>query len=416
MASAVAPVSETERHESLDVLRGFAVLGILVMNIQSFAMPFAAYFNPTALGPPSDVDFTIWTVKHLFADQKFMTIFSLLFGAGIWLFSTRAAERGGRPAVWHYRRMFWLLVFGLIHAYLLWYGDILVLYAVCGMLVYPLRKLGPRTLLIVGAIVIAVASVFNIAAGLTIDRWPAEAVADMQRFWAPNSAELANEIAAFRGGWLEQLPVRAEYSFGFHMFEMWIWGIWRAGGLMLVGMALLKLGVLTGQRSRAFYQRLAVVGFGAGLPLIAWGVLRNIAEGWTVRYSFFQGMQWNYWGSLLVSLGWIGIVMTIWTSGALRGVVSRLAAVGRMAFTCYIAETLICTSLFYGHGVGLFGSVGRIGQVVTTLCVWAVLLLFAPWWLKRFRFGPLEWLWRTLTYGHVEPIAREVARPSAATL
>jgi len=207
MASAVAPVSETERHESLDVLRGFAVLGILVMNIQSFAMPFAAYFNPTALGPPSDVDFTIWTVKHLFADQKFMTIFSLLFGAGIWLFSTRAAERGGRPAVWHYRRMFWLLVFGLIHAYLLWYGDILVLYAVCGMLVYPLRKLGPRTLLIVGAIVIAVASVFNIAAGLTIDRWPAEAVADMQRFWAPNSAELANEIAAFRGGlvWLSHV-------------------------------------------------------------------------------------------------------------------------------------------------------------------------------------------------------------------
>jgi uncharacterized protein len=411
--TSVTPIRETERYESLDVLRGVGVLGILVMNIQSFAMPFAAYFNPTALGSPSDVDFTVWTISHLFADQKFMSIFSILFGAGVLLFASHAAERGGRSAVLHYRRMFWLLVFGLMHAYLIWYGDILVLYAVCGMLIYPLRRTDPRALLIAGVLTVSVASLFMLAAGLSIDRWPPEGVADIREFWSPDAATLAAEVEAFRGGWLAQMPVRAAYAFDFHTFEMWIWGIWRAGGVMLLGMALFKLGVLTGERSTSFYTRLAVIGFAIGVPLTAWGVLRNIADGWRVEYSFFLGAQWNYWGSLASACGWLGLVMTVWKSGAVRGAIARLAAVGRMAFTCYILETLICTTLFYGHAVGLFGSVGRVGQILATVTIWAALLLLAPWWLERFRYGPLEWLWRTLTYGRLEPLSRELATPSA---
>ena len=298
MTTIGAPVPETERHVALDVLRGVAVLGILVMNIQSFAMPFAAYFNPTALGPPSDVDFTVWTIVHVFADQKFMSMFSILFGAGVLLFATRAAGRTGRSAALHYRRMFWLLVFGLMHAYLIWYGDILVLYAICGMLIYPLRRFGARTLIVLGLLVVSVAAVFMFAAGTSIDKWPPEAVAEMREFWSPDAAKLAEEFEAFRGGWLAQMPLRAAYSFDFHTFEMWIWGIWRAGGLMLLGMGLFKLGVLTGDRPRSFYLRLAVIGFVVGPLLTAWGVMRNIAEGWRVEYSFFIGGQWNYWGSV----------------------------------------------------------------------------------------------------------------------
>jgi uncharacterized protein len=171
--------------------------------------------------------------------------------------------------------------------------------------------------------------------------------------------------------------------------------------------------VLTGERSTSFYTRLAVIGFAIGVPLTAWGVLRNIADGWRVEYSFFLGAQWNYWGSLASACGWLGLVMTVWKSGAVRGAIARLAAVGRMAFTCYILETLICTTLFYGHAVGLFGSVGRVGQILATVTIWAALLLLAPWWLERFRYGPLEWLWRTLTYGRLEPLSRELATPSA---
>jgi uncharacterized protein len=406
MAATIGPVAETERHEAIDVLRGVAVLGILVMNIQSFSMPFAAYFNPTALGPPSESDFTVWFASHLLADQKFMTIFAALFGAGVLLFSERVAARGGRPASVHYRRMFWLLVFGLMHAYLLWYGDILVLYAICGMLIYPARTLAPRTLLVLGILVISVSSLLYVASGLSMDRWPPEVLAEVSAFWSPDAATLSRELAAFRGGWFEQLPLRASYSQDFHTFELWIWGVWRAGGLMLVGMALLKLRVLTGARSQSFYTRLALVGFSVGLPMIVWEVLRNVESGWTVKDGFFLNAQWNYWASLLVSLGWTGLVMRLWQSGAARAMVARLGAVGRMAFSCYIAETLIATTIFYGHGFGLFGSVDRVGQIVATVCIWTVLLVAAPIWLQRFRFGPLEWLWRTLTYGRVEPLRR----------
>jgi uncharacterized protein len=296
-----------------------------------------------------------------------------------------------------------------MHAYLIWYGDILVLYAVCGMLLYPLRHLRPRTLIVLGLAVLSLQSLLMIGAGLSIGRWPPEAIAAYREFWSPDPAMLTGEIEAFRGGWLAQMPVRAAYSFDFHAFDMWTADVWRASGLMLLGMALFKLAVLSGERARSFYIRLAIVGFALGPLLTGWGVVRNIAEGWLVEYSYFIGGQWNYWGSLSTAFGWIGLVLTVWKSGALRGAIARLAAAGRMAVTCYMLETLVCTTVFYGHGLGLFGSVGRVGQVLTTVTVWAVLLAFAPWWLKRFRFGPLEWLWRTLTYGRIEPLARDRA-------
>jgi uncharacterized protein len=187
---------------------------------------------------------------------------------------------------------------------------------------------------------------------------------------------------------------------------MFFWGIWRAGGLMLAGMALLKWGILSGQRPQDFFRRLAGIGFGVGLPVVGWGLFQHGATGLNVRDGFFLVAQWNYWGSLLVALGWIGLLLALWQSGAARGAMARLAGVGRMAFTCYILETVISTAVFYGHGLGLFGRVDRLGQMMFTVAVWIVLLIVAPLWLARFRYGPLEWLWRTLTYGHAEPLAR----------
>src|SRR5688572_7681498 len=394
MQTAVAPVQESDRYEAMDVVRGVAVLGILILNIQSFAMPFAAYFNPTALGEPSARDFAIWSVNYVFADSKFMTMFSLLFGAGVLLMTTRIAERGGRPALIHYRRMFWLLAFGLAHAYLIWYGDILVLYAICGLMIYPARRLAPRSQFILGLAVLSVASL--VAVGATF--MPPEQMREISdTFWSPPPERIGREMFAFQNGWLAQMPVRVAHSWEFHAMGLWVFGIWRAGGLMLIGMALLKWRVLTGEREPSFYGKLAAVGLGVGLPLVAWGLVRNNANGWTID-AFFAGAQWNYWGSVLVSLGWIGVTLRLWRADVARGLFARLAAVGRMAFTCYILETLICTTVFYGHGLGFFGSVDRMGQMLITFGVWLVLLAFAPAWLARFRFGPLEWLWRTLTY------------------
>jgi uncharacterized protein len=233
----------------------------------------------------------------------------------------------------------------------------------------------------------------------------------VRRIYQPDADAIAVETAAFRGGWFDQLPIRAAYTRDYLTIELWIFSVWRVTGMMLVGMALLQLGILTGERPRRFYVRMAAVGFGLGVPLVAWGLARNIAASWSLQYAFFAGAQWNYWGSMLMALGWIGLVI-LWQSGRMRGVVFRVAAVGRMTFSCYILETLICTTIFYGHGFGLFGRVTRPWQIAICVGVWALLLIAAPFWMRHFRFGPLEWLWRTLSYGRAEPILRRAASAS----
>jgi uncharacterized protein len=411
MTTAAAPIQGSDRYESIDLLRGFALLGILILNIQSFAMPFAAYFNPTALGDRGRLDFAIWTFGHLLFDQKFMTIFSLLFGAGVLIMTSRVAERGSSPARLHYRRMFFLLLFGLAHAYLIWYGDILVPYAVSGLAIYLFRRRAPKTLLISGVLLLSVASILMFLGGTFMPAAPPEARQEIVDFWSPSPALIQEEIAAFQGGWLAQMPKRVEFALGVHTFEMWIWAIWRAGGLMLIGMALFKWGVLTGERTAVFYSRMSAAGFALGLPLIALGVLQMQTHHWEPFFSFFHGGQYNYWGSLMVSTGWIGLTLLLWKRDALGAMKARLVAVGRTAFSCYILTSLICTFIFYGHGLGLFARVGRPGQWLVTVMVWVVMLIAAPWWLQRFRFGPLEWLWRTLTYGERQSMRR--SQPSA---
>jgi len=393
----VNQVQSGERYESIDFLRGVAVLGILVMNIQSFSMPMAAYFNPTALGDRGPIDFAIWTASHLFFDQKFMTMFSLLFGAGIVVMTTRAAERGARPAVLHYRRMFALLIFGLIHAYLICDGDILVLYSICGAIVYLFRRLSPVPLVAIALTSLIIGSGLLWYGGSQLPSAPEAARQEFIDFWAPSPQLLARETAAFRGGWLDEMPVRVENSLEFHTSDLWLWGVWRASAVMLIGMALFKWRVVTGERSAKFYAWMAIAGFLVGLPIIAYGAFTMNAHGWETFYSFFIGGLYNYWASLLVAGGWIGLLITIWRR-APRTLIAPFVAVGRTAFSCYILTSLICTTIFYGHGFGWFGYVSRPGQLLITLAVWITLLTVAPLWLRRFPFGPLEWLWRTVTY------------------
>ena len=179
------PVAPSQRIVAIDVLRGFALLGILIINIQAFSMPVAAYFNPTAYGDLTGANRWVWVLSHIFADQKFMTIFSLLFGAGIILLTTRLEERGQSAWKIHYRRTFWLLVFGLVHAYLFWLGDILVLYAVCALVVYWFRRLSPRWMVAAGLVSLAVPAVMVWFGGATMAYWPPEVYAEMAADWQP---------------------------------------------------------------------------------------------------------------------------------------------------------------------------------------------------------------------------------------
>ena len=399
-----SPVAKSERIVAIDVLRGFAVLGILIVNIQGFARVASAYMNPTSGRVLEGADLWTWATVYLFADTKFISIFSLLFGAGIAMMSERMARRGVSGAGLHYRRQLWLLFFGLVHAYLIWHGDILVTYALCGFLLYPLRNLEPRRLLRIGGCAVAFVVLLWGLAALTIPLWPeADRVAAAAE-WAPPREDLDAEIAAFRGGFGDQIAVRAPIALALQTTALLGMLLWRAGGMMLVGMALYRLGVLAAQRSTAFYRRMVFAGLGAGLPLAAAGTAYKIHVDFAWDRAMFQGGLFNYVGSVGVALGYVGLIMLMVKAGRLPGLQVRLAATGRMAFTNYITQSLICAFIFYGHGAGLFERVGGPGQVAIVVGIWVLQLAWSPWWLARFRFGPLEWLWRSAAYGKRQPM------------
>jgi len=397
------PLVEKERIDSIDVLRGFALLGILPMNIQAFSMIRAAYWNPTPSGDPKTADFYVWLFSHLLVDQKFITIFSMLFGAGILLMTGRVEAAGKSPAALHYRRMAWLIAIGLAHSYLLWSGDILVAYGLCGFVVFLGRHLRPRSLLALAILFIAAGSSSLLAYGM----WPAlQSILGHLFTWMPRPLSPAAEIAAYRGSWFAQMSARIQTSIQAETFSFVVLTFWQVTGLMLAGMAFLKLGVLHAKLPHRVYWSMIAVAMCIGIPVTLYGTLYTFASDWNSLYSFAIGTQFNYWASLLVSLGWIGAVMLASGNPALHPFTRPLAAVGRMALTNYLMQSLICTTIFYGHGFGLFGKIARVSQLAIVIAVWAFQLAFSSIWLKRFLFGPAEWLWRSLTYVQWEPLRR----------
>ena len=390
------PTPPAERIVSLDALRGLAVLGILVINVWVFAMPESVLLNPTVYGEFTGANFWAWAVAHVFAKSKFITLFSVLFGAGILLFTDSKREDGAAAMGLYYRRIGWLLVIGLGHAYLLWYGDILVGYALCGLLLVSFRDREPATLARIALLFFAAPFATELFAALV--QGPS-VIADQ---WRPAAATLEREVATYRSGWLAQMEHRVPTSFRRQTSGFVGSTLWRAGGSMFLGMALYRWGVLTGERSTRFYRRL--VGLGVlGLAIVAAGVWYIEASDWSAGAALYW-RQFNHWGSLLVAGGYLGVV-TLWAQWRPDGIVTQsLAAVGRMAFTNYLLQTVLATSIFYGHGLGLFGRLERIELLGVVVAIWALQVPLSVLWLRYFRFGPVEWCWRTLTYGEKQPL------------
>jgi uncharacterized protein len=438
-----APVESEARLTSVDVLRGVALCGILAMNIVGFGWPMGVYGDPTEAPGHGWADVALWMFNHIVFDTKMMTIFSMLFGAGLVLMSERAEARGASLRKVYYRRVLVLLLIGLVHAYLIWNGDILVPYALCGLLLYPLRKKSARTLLTIGVVLLSLAfpvwlgargvvhfmqaTSQQVEAEITEGQEPTgwrksihEAWKKMQEGQKPEPEKFQKKIDTYRGGYFGIVKDRAgellkEHTAGF-VLGFW----WLVGGRMLIGMGLMKLGVFSASKSTSFYQRLALIGYGIGLPLL----LADIAIDF--HYNFFHnsGMAYflgGWWlmgavSSPFMALGHIAVVMLICKSGAIAWLTRRLAAMGRMALTNYLTQSIVCTTLFYGYGLGLFGSVYRPGLYLVVLSIWAFQLWISPIWLAHFRFGPAEWLWRSLTYGRAQPFRRVLKPEPAAEL
>ncbi len=404
MTTKKQPTANANRIISLDILRGFALLGILIMNMTSFSMPGAHYLNPMAEGLLEGADKWAFYFSQLFANQKFMSLFSILFGAGIILMTSRIEQSGKSAAKRHYFRNFWLLLIGLFHAYVIWHGDILVQYALCSIWLFLFRKKSPKTLFIWAAIFFLINIFISLSGGFSIPSMSTAEVADMCASWQPATEKIVAETAAYRSHWLAHFPYRSTTAFGLETY-IFLLGIgWQITGLMLVGMGLFKTKILTAERSISFYKKMMVFGFSIGLAFGIYGLQQNYAHNWSCEYSFLIGSQWNFLGSVPMALGYIGIIMWGCKSSLFPTLKKWLAPFGRMALTNYLLQSIIATFIFYGHGLGLFGTIGRAEQWGYILGIWLFQILFSKWWLGRFKFGPFEWLWRSLTYWEVQSI------------
>lgn len=416
-ASAAAYAPPAERIATLDIVRGVAVMGILAMNIVAFAMPFQAYMNPTAFGMESGADLGSWLVSFIFIDGKMRGLFSFLFGASTLLVIERARASGLSPAGVHYARMFWLLVFGLLHFYFIWFGDILAAYALAGLILFLFRNLSVRALIVWGAVFVAIQCLLFAALGLGA-LYLSQAAADpgataeivegwrsMQEGFATLAGpDLAAKLAHFQGPYSGLVHQRLIEDWMAPFTGILFFG-WETLGYMLLGMAALKSGFLRGEWPLARYRKVALIGFGIGVPAyaaLAWLLVRSNFSVEMI-FAIVMGATTPFRPFMIVAIAALIVILTR-KGGPL---VDRIAAAGRAAFTNYLGTSLLMTTLFYGYGFGLYGTMSRVELWLPVLAMWALMLLWSKPWLDRFRYGPFEWLWRSLSRHRLEPMRKE---------
>lgn len=421
------PVSQAARLTALDALRGFACLGILLMNIVMFGMHDAFYDNPSAVGTATGANLWVWMVMHVFAEGKMRALFSLVFGASMVLLTSRMEGRADAADI-YYRRLLWLFAFGLVHGYLLWHGEILYPYAICGLFLYPFRKLPARKLILIGmafsignstcALVgssikeneraEAIAAIEKANAGTQLSSEEKEAKETWEEFLKerhPTPEDIQKNTEGWRGTPWSVIKTRGAFLYNYHshpVYHYWNLDLW---GMMFLGMGLFKLGVISAELSVRAYGLMAAAGMLVGLVV-------NGYTGWqTIQAMFDPVMQIRTFavydlGRFSTAMGWLGLIMILSKTSTFDFLTRRLAAVGQTALSCYIAQSVICTFLFTGYGFGLYGQLERYQLYYVVIGVWLFLLVISPIWLRHFRFGPLEWCWRSLTYWKRQPFRR----------
>lgn len=406
------PVRGADRLVSLDFIRGIAVLGILFANITAFGQPYMAYFWPEALAEPATAgDKNVWLFQTIFIDHKFRGLFSLLFGAGLYLFMERAWARG-RSRWLQFRRLGWLLAFGLMHYFLIWRGDILAAYAIAGMLALPMLKWSAKRQLTVGLVAYVMGFLLmaalmgaNFAAAHLPQAQAAMTAEQRQEVAEAPQRSLENareEVTLYReGSYGEIVGTTAREESGNLLTEILFVPLTETIALMLIGMGLYRMGFFRGAFDPVKMRRWGLIGIIGGalvtLPIALWPY-RTGFDFFTTLFVF-NGV--GRIGQLPMALG-LAALLVLWAPTATQGRLgSRFAAAGRMAFSNYLGTSIVMMFVFHGWALGLFGQLGRVELIGVVLVVWAAMLAWSKPWLARFRYGPLEWLWRCLTYGKV---------------
>jgi uncharacterized protein len=414
-----------ERYLSIDAVRGFAVLGILLMNIVGMGLPAFAYVDPTYAGMHGSADLWTWAVNNVFSDGKMRSLFTMLFGASAVLIAERAEGASPGPMQTHYRRMFWLFVFGMIHAYFLWWGDILVCYAVAGLAIFPFRKLDPKLQIGIGAAILIALLAHNAFEAKQLEALHAAAVAPgasaaAVAAWqavalvvAPGQDMAAQQVAGFGGTFMAALRARTQMSMILQLGLEPTDGLPEAIGQMFIGMALFRLGFFTLRWSSRAYAATIAVGYLVVAPAMAW-------TAWMIWRAHFEPLTLHWWevwqqiGRPFIALAHASVLLLIVRAGALQGLVDRLAAAGRMAFSNYLMTSIVTTVVFCGFGLGLYGKLSRFELSYVVAGVWAFILIWSQPWLARFHYGPFEWAWRSLVRWRPQPFLRGGPKPATA--
>lgn len=417
-ATAAAYSVPSGRNRPMDMTRGFAVMGILLMNVIAFSMPEAAYLNPDAWGGRSVPDRIAWALSFILIDGKMRGLFSLLFGASMLLLMDRAEMAGANGRNRHIIRCIWLFLFGAAHYLLLWWGDILALYAVVGCVAMLFAGKQPLQLVKLAFLAFAAHFLLVTLLMLGIYQWEAAATvanadAEQTAQWTkaldsmgrPGSEAIAEEIAIYRGDWPGMVAHKA------HEYLRWgLSGLKYMGldtlGFMLLGMAMLKGGFLTGSWPRENYLSTARHCFLIGIPpmvalaaWIWWGGFDTVA-------TFGAVFAWSFPFRIPLTVGFASLVLAFVSHREPGELLTRVEAAGRMSLSNYVGSSLVMTAIFYGWGMGLFASVPRAQVYLFLIPVWGLMVLWSRPWLAHFRHGPLEWLWRCLTLGRLQPLRK----------
>jgi uncharacterized protein len=419
--AAAAPVTGKARIQSIDTLRGVALLGILLMNIIAFANPFAAYLLPTIDGATSGSNMATFMTVDIFFEGSMRAIFSMLFGAGMLIFLNKPNTDPEAVKSLYYRRTLLLVAFGLFNAYvLLWLGDILYAYGMTGLVLYFFRDMAPKKLVLCSAGILLLLTALNsfnhlgartlgaaveevqaLPAGTVLSEEQQATLDDYaalleQQFIAPEQVQ--QQLDVMQSGYLSNFIFAVPVNLILQTVGFIGNAFWDALAMMLLGMAFLKWGLLDGSRSLQTYGLMALVGLGFGLPLNTWETLNLVTSGYAIQWTDFMRPTYHI-GRMLLAIGYIGVVMVICKLGVLGWWRFLMARVGQMALTNYLSHSLICNFVFMGWGLGLAGQLERLEIYYVVFAIWLFQIIISPLWLKYYRFGPAEWLWRSLTYG-----------------
>jgi uncharacterized protein len=427
------PVTQRERIPTIDVVRGVALMGILLMNIASFSGPWEMYVNPLMVGNHRTSNLVAWTIRWVLFEGKMRAAFSMLFGAGVILLTERAERRGAKNVADIFlRRNMWLVLFGVLHFYFVWIGDILYYYGLTALLfLYPCRKVRFRNLFIAGILVLAMGMGADIfysvdairtrnqgqaaqalqASGKKLNQDQQDALKKWNDALDRRKKEHDDDLKAMRGSYLDALKWRVQWGPRIQATSYYKFGFPDVLGMMLIGMGLYRMGFLTGALRYKVYAWTIAVGFVLSIPINgfeAWGMIRDNFQPETPWWVLYQ------LGRLTGAVANVALVVVICKAGLFQRLTRRIAAVGQTALSNYLFTSVSCTILFNGFGFGLYGKLEYYQLYAVVAGVWALNLILSPIWLRYFQFGPMEWVWRSLTYWKRQPMRRNALEEQEA--